>query len=98
MKIDSHFKPPVISGAPPQAPKAPTTAPSGSSAEVSLSEVATQLSTSGNSAPVNRAKIEEIKLAISQGKFRINPEAIADELIATSRQLIESSQAPARQA
>lgn len=98
MKIDSHFKPPVIGGAPPQAPKASTTAPSGSSAEVSLSEVGTQLSTSGNSTPVNRAKIDEIKLAISQGKFKINPEAIADELIATSRQLIESSQTAARQA
>lgn len=90
MKIDSHFKPPVLGNAPPQALKAPNPPPTGFSAEVRLSDAATRLASSDNSAPVNRAKIEEIKQAISQGRFKVNPEAIADELIATSRQLIES--------
>lgn len=40
--------------------------------------------------PVNAAKIQEIKEAISQGRFRINPEAIADGLIETAKDLVNS--------
>jgi negative regulator of flagellin synthesis FlgM len=57
--------------------------------EVSLSSLAGSLK--GNEqAPVNTAKIQEIKQAISQGRFKINPQAIADNLIQTARDLINS--------
>lgn len=89
MKIDTNFKPlPVGNTAPP--PVKATPSPTTQSAEVRLSEAAGQLTANDNTAPMNRAKIEEIKQAISAGKFRVNAEAVADELIATSRQLIES--------
>jgi negative regulator of flagellin synthesis FlgM len=34
------------------------------------------------------AKVESIKQAISDGKFSINPELIADKLIASARELV----------
>jgi negative regulator of flagellin synthesis FlgM len=40
--------------------------------------------------PVNTSRIQEIKAAISQGHFKINPEAIADGLIQTARDLVNS--------
>jgi negative regulator of flagellin synthesis FlgM len=40
--------------------------------------------------PVNTARIQEIKAAISEGRFKINPEAIADSLIETARDLVNS--------
>ncbi|MGE5384920.1 MAG: flagellar biosynthesis anti-sigma factor FlgM [Betaproteobacteria bacterium] len=88
MKIDSTLKP-TASGtlAPspkPAAPRAP-----GSSAEVRLSEAAAQLSASDDSAPIDRARVEEIKAAITEGRFKINAGAIADGLIAASRELID---------
>ena len=90
MKIDSQYKPPPLGANPPAAPKAAPQAAAKQSVEVRLSEAAAQIATGDNSAPINRAKIEEIKQAITEGRFKINPEAIADGLIATSRQLIES--------
>ena len=41
-------------------------------------------------APTNNAKIAEIKEAIAQGRFKINPEAIAGSLIETARDLLNS--------
>lgn len=40
--------------------------------------------------PVNAVKIQEIKDAIAQGRFQINPEAIADGLLETARDLVNS--------
>jgi negative regulator of flagellin synthesis FlgM len=37
---------------------------------------------------INAAKVAEIKQAISEGRFKVNSEAIADGLIATVRELI----------
>lgn len=34
------------------------------------------------------AKVAEIKAAISEGRFKVNPEAIADKLIETARELL----------
>ncbi len=39
--------------------------------------------------PFDAAKVEEIKTAIAQGRFKINVDAIADGLIAMARELIE---------
>ena len=40
--------------------------------------------------PVNAARIQEIKEAIAQGRFKVNPEAIADGLIQSARDLLDS--------
>lgn len=37
---------------------------------------------------IDLAKVEAIKLAISEGRFTINAEAIADKLIASTRELL----------
>jgi negative regulator of flagellin synthesis FlgM len=57
--------------------------------EVSLSSLAGSLQ-SNEQAPADMAKIQEIKQAISQGRFKINPEAIADGLIQTARDFVNS--------
>lgn len=89
MKIDSSYKP--TTAAPP--PKAATTqaAPNAAPAEaVSLSSLAGSLQSGGDKPPVNTARIQEIKQAISEGRFKINPEAIADRLIESARDLVNS--------
>ncbi len=63
--------------------------PSQASEAVSLSRTASDLLTT-EKPPVNASKIQEIKDAIAQGRFRINPEAIADSLIQTARDLVNS--------
>lgn len=89
MKIDSTLKP-TASGLPAATPKpAAPAAPAATSVEVRLSEAA-RLASAGEKPPVDTARIAEIKLAISEGRFKINADAIADGLIATSRELIES--------
>lgn len=44
----------------------------------------------GNVPVVNRARVEEIKLAISEGRFKINPEVIADSLLASVNDLMQN--------
>jgi negative regulator of flagellin synthesis FlgM len=56
---------------------------------VSLSTLAGTLQSS-EKPPVNSARIQEIKDAISQGRFKINPEAIASGLIESARDLVNS--------
>ena len=38
---------------------------------------------------VDTARIEAIKEAIREGRFKVNPEAVADRLIATVHELME---------
>lgn len=88
MKIDSTHQP-ASPGIQPKvsAPHAPAKA---STAEaVSLSTLAGSLQ-AGEKPPVNTARIQEIKQAISEGRFKINPEAIADRLIESARDLVNS--------
>jgi negative regulator of flagellin synthesis FlgM len=54
---------------------------------VKLSDVA-QLNAA--EAPVDNNRVQEIKQAIAEGRFRINPEAIADRLISTAQELINA--------
>jgi negative regulator of flagellin synthesis FlgM len=54
---------------------------------VSLSSLASTLQGS-EKPPVNAARLQEIKDAIAQGRFKINPEAIAERLIETARDLV----------
>jgi negative regulator of flagellin synthesis FlgM len=39
---------------------------------------------------VNAARVQEIKRAISEGNFQINPEVVADRLLETVKELIQS--------
>jgi len=42
----------------------------------------------GSSAPFDRARVDAIKQAISEGHFKVNPEKIADRLIASAKELV----------
>jgi negative regulator of flagellin synthesis FlgM len=88
MKIDSTYKPATTPVANRPAPRTPQeAAPSGES--VSLSQLAGSMQAT-EKPPVNTARIQEIKDAISQGRFKVNPEAIADGLIQSARDLLDS--------
>ncbi len=90
MKIDSSLKTTgpgnVTGGSRARAEKAGTTA---GSARVQLSAAA-QMSGAGSGAPIDGAKIAEIKQAIAEGRFQVNADAIADSLLGTARDLINS--------
>jgi negative regulator of flagellin synthesis FlgM len=70
---------------PPRAPSA---------ANVRLSSLSAQLqaidSNLANSGVVDTARVAEIKQAISEGHFKVNPEAVADRLLQTVKELIQS--------
>lgn len=46
-----------------------------------------------NSQVVNTARVEEIKQAIAEGHFKVNPEAVADRLIETVKEMLRSHKA-----
>ena len=89
MKIDSTYKP-ATSAISPKPATTQSSMPTAAQDEVSLSKLAGTLQ-SGKHPPINMARIQEIKQAISEGRFKINPEAIADRLIESSRELLNSS-------
>ncbi|NTV69418.1 MAG: flagellar biosynthesis anti-sigma factor FlgM [Azonexaceae bacterium] len=88
MKIDSTYK---LGTAPvTQRPVSRSPQETATTAEsVSLSQLAGTLQSS-EKPPVNAARIQEIKEAISQGRFKVNPEAIAEGLIQSARDLLDS--------
>lgn len=88
MKIDSTYKP-TVSGLSPKAAPSQPSSPAVAQDAVSLSKLAGALQ-SGDQQPVNSARISEIKQAIAEGRFKINPEAIADRLIESARELVNS--------
>jgi len=47
----------------------------------------------GETQVVNTARVEEIKQAMAEGRFKVNPEAVADRLIDTVRELINTGKA-----
>lgn len=73
--------------------KATSTAPTKAGDEVSLTS-SSQLQAMGNSIgegqPVDTAKVEAIKQALSEGRFKINPERIADRLLNSVQELLTS--------
>lgn len=89
MKIDSSYKPAAtnVSSKPTPAQTA-TSAPAQDA--VSLSQTAGSMQ-AREKPPVNAARIQEIRQAISEGRFKINPEAIADRLIESTRDLLNDS-------
>jgi negative regulator of flagellin synthesis FlgM len=58
------------------------------SAKVELSSAASMLSTTAAQGDFDAEKVERIAQAIRDGKFQVNPEAIADKLIANAAELL----------
>ncbi|MBK6357507.1 MAG: flagellar biosynthesis anti-sigma factor FlgM [Betaproteobacteria bacterium] len=87
MKIDSTYNPATAQITSRSAAR-PSQEPS-AAASVSLSQLASTMQGT-EKPPVNAARIQEIKEAIAQGRFKVNPEAIADGLIQSARDLLDS--------
>lgn len=72
-----------------QGKSAAAAAPGGES--VSLSPLSAQLQAGlVSSEAASPARVAEIKQAIAEGRFRVNPEAVADRLLETVRELIRA--------
>lgn len=84
MKIDTSLK--LVPTPAARTPTKPATAESGGE-QVRLSAAAQVKS---SEPPVNSGRVQEIKQAIMEGRFRINPEAIADRLIETAQELVNT--------
>lgn len=61
-----------------------------SSDDVQLSALSAQLSTLGDDQSFDAARVSEIKQAIAEGRFTINAGAIADSLINSAKELVNS--------
>jgi negative regulator of flagellin synthesis FlgM len=93
MKIGSLDSKPVTPAAPANGNK--TAAAAGApapaaeaSAQVALSPAASQLLKVADDPSFDAAKVERIAAAIRDGKYQINPEAIADKLIVNAEELL----------
>jgi negative regulator of flagellin synthesis FlgM len=58
------------------------------SAKVELSEAASALANGVADGTFDASKVERIARAIREGQYQINPEAIADQLLANARELL----------
>jgi negative regulator of flagellin synthesis FlgM len=58
------------------------------SAQVELSAAAAALNVDAGSAEFDSEKVNRITQAIREGKFTVNPEAIADKLISNAHELL----------
>jgi negative regulator of flagellin synthesis FlgM len=58
------------------------------SAKVALSTTVSQLAAGGSEGVFDAEKVQRISDAIRDGKFKVNPEAIADKLIANAQELL----------
>jgi len=56
--------------------------------EVHLSELAAQLQSPGDAETFDSGRVSEIRQAITEGRFTINAEAIAERLIASASELV----------
>ena len=81
-------KPPGVAPADRKAEAAPTKASTVPSTEVALSAAATGLAEGATEASFDSAKVERIATAIREGRFAVNPEAIADKLITNAEELL----------
>ncbi|HRQ04751.1 flagellar biosynthesis anti-sigma factor FlgM [Nitrosomonas halophila] len=62
---------------------------------VHISPLATQIQAAGpNDQVVDAAKVAEIKQAISEGRFKVNPEVVADRLLESVKELIQTKRPP----
>ena len=103
MKIDASVKSPSSTGVKETTPRtskagagASAAPQKGSSAKdnVQINPVSSQLqameSSMDNVPVMDSARVEAIKQAISEGRFKVNPEVIADRLLATVKDLVQN--------
>ena len=94
MKIDSSTRTPSLTGNTTPVARGGKQTPqtSGAQDNVQLSSMSTQIQTLETSiheaSGFDTAKVEAIKLAIGEGRYTINPDAIADKLISSTRELL----------
>jgi len=62
------------------------------SATVALSSTASTLLSGGTSAEFDADKVARISAQLADGSFKVNPEAIADKLIANAQELLAKVQ------
>jgi len=72
----------------------PRAAPTAGEDKVVLSDLSSSLNKAdaaiASTPAVDSAKVEEIRQAISEGRFTIDPERVADKLIGSVRQILET--------
>ena len=101
MKIDKTTPPLPASQIGEAAPRSPNAKPANGSASadssVHLGTTTAQLRSLENSVAstsvVDAGKVAEIKQAISEGRFQVNPGVVADRLIDSVKELISASKA-----
>jgi negative regulator of flagellin synthesis FlgM len=101
MKIDNSIKPVTtgaVSGGSARPGKGAASAPSsGGGDRVELSPLSSQLqaieSSMADTPIVDSARVAEIKQAIAEGRFKVNPDVVADHLLQTARELLRSRMA-----
>ncbi|MEJ7137831.1 flagellar biosynthesis anti-sigma factor FlgM [Amphibiibacter pelophylacis] len=64
------------------------------STRVNISQSATLMDKSSTDGVVNMDKVREIAQAIRDGQFKVNPEAIADKLLASTSEMLSAPQSP----
>ena len=89
MKIESSTKTPGAQPIKETRSSGPGKA-SATSEDVHLSGLSAQLRASGDEQPFDVARVSEIKQAIADGRFTINAGAIADHLMASAKELVDS--------
>ena len=72
--------------------QSPAAAGVDASATVALSSTASTLLSTGSASEFDADKVARIAGAIAEGSFKINPEAIADKLIANAQELLAKVQ------
>jgi negative regulator of flagellin synthesis FlgM len=93
MKIDQVSKSvtSATTGEKPQrAGKAEAQAPQGDRVELSALSTQLQAFQSDAAAGIDMARVQEIKQAISEGRFQVNAEVVADKLLETVRDLLQN--------
>jgi len=98
MKIDSSMKSVsagAVSAGGAKPGKGAASAPnSGGGDRVQLSPLSSQLhaieSSMADTPVVDSARVAQIRQAIADGRFKVNPDAVADSLLQTARELLRS--------
>ncbi|HRO58264.1 MAG TPA: flagellar biosynthesis anti-sigma factor FlgM [Burkholderiaceae bacterium] len=67
----------------------------GAAASVQLSETSRNLAAeTAAGEPIRTAKVDEVRKAISEGRFHVNADVVADKMIAEAAELLETLSRP----